>query len=103
MKVFGVKMLGAKRFPGCKFVGVGIASAILCSSASSSVFPAAGVQGESMLSSSLSDCSSGVSDDSLAPSIGPQSERGPCSLSTMQSPNSIGAGIINRYFPFRFL
>ena len=28
-----------KRFPGCKFVGVGIASVIFCSLSSSSVVP----------------------------------------------------------------
>ena len=43
MNALGVKMLGAKRFPACRFVGVGIDSAIFCSSVSSSVFPAAGV------------------------------------------------------------
>ena len=43
MKALGVKILGAKRFPGWRFVGVGIASAIFCSSVSSSVFPTAGV------------------------------------------------------------
>ena len=103
MKALGVKMLGAKRFPGCKFVGVGMDSAIFCSSVSSSVFPVAGVRGESILSSSSSDCSSGVSDDSLTPSIGPQSDRGPCSSSTIQSPNSMGARIVNWYFPLRVL
>ena len=103
MEALGVKMLGMKRFPGCKLVGVGIASAIFCSSASSSVFPASGVRGESILSSSLSDCSLRVSDNSLVPSIGPQSDRGPHSSSTIHSPNSIGAGIINRYFPLHFL
>ena len=103
MKVLGVKMLGVKRLLGCRFVGVGISSAIFCSSVSSSVFPAAGVRGESMFSSSSLDCSSGVSDGSLAPSIGPQSDRGPHSSSTIRRPNLIGVGIVNRYFPFRFL
>ena len=59
MKALGVKMLGAKRLPGCRFVGVGMDSAIFCSSVSSSVSPAAGVLGEFI--SSSSDCSSGVS------------------------------------------
>ena len=55
MKVPGVKILGAKRLPGCKFVGVGIASAIFCSSVSLSVFPAEGVRGESIFSFSSSE------------------------------------------------
>ena len=101
MKALGVKILGAKRLLGCRFVGVGIASAIFCSSVSSSVFPGAGVWGESM--SSSSDCLSGVSSWFLVPSISPQSDRGARSSSMIQSPNSIGARIVNLYFPFLFL
>ena len=98
IKALGVKMLDAKMFPGCRFVGVGIASAIFCSSVSLSVFPAAGVWGESM--SSSSDCSSGVSSLFSVPSISPQSNRGNHSSSTIRSPSSIGAGIVSLYFPF---
>ena len=101
MKALGVKVLGAKRLPGCKFVGVGIASAIFCNSASSSVFPGAGVLGESI--SSSSDCSSGVSSWFLVPSISPQSDRGACSSSTIRNPNSMGTGNVSLYFPFLFL
>ena len=43
MNALGVNILGAKRFPGCRLVGVGIDSAIFCNSISSSVSPAAGV------------------------------------------------------------
>ena len=79
-----------------------MASAIFCSSASSSVFPGAGVKGEAGRSSS-SDCSSGVSSCSRVPSISPQSDRGSLSLSTIRNPNSIGAGIVRRYFPLLHL
>ena len=65
MKIFEKILLG------CKFVGVGMASAICCSSVSSSVFPHAGVGGEPGCSSSSSECTSGVSSQSLAPSISP--------------------------------
>ena len=94
MKALGVKMLGAKRFPGCKLVRVGMDSAIFCSSVSSSVLPAAGVRGES-ISCSSSVCSSGVSSLFLVPSISPQSDRGSRSSSTIHSPNSMGAGIVS--------
>ena len=59
-------------FLGCKFVGVGIASAIFCSSVSSaeSCSHSSGVS----LVSSGSDLMLGVSSDSSGcPSIGPQS------------------------------
>ena len=65
-----------KMFPGWRFVGVGIASAIYCSSVSSSVFPLIGVAGDWGCSSSSSDCTSGVLSRVLAPSISPQSDWG---------------------------
>ena len=76
-----------KMLLGCKFVGVGIASAICWSSVSSSMFPCVGVGGELGCSSSSSDCTSGVSSWFLAPSISPQSDRGTLSLSMMRSPS----------------
>ena len=65
-----------KMFLGWRFVGVGIASAICCSSVSSSVFPLIGVAGDGGCSSSSSDCTSGVLSRVLALSISPQSDRG---------------------------
>ena len=41
--VEAIKMFGAKRLPGCRFLAVGIASAIHCNSVSLSVFLGAGV------------------------------------------------------------
>ena len=58
---------------GCKFVGVGIASASCCSSVSLSVVPQVRVGGELGCSSS-SDCLLGVSLVSLDVSISPQSD-----------------------------
>lgn len=92
-----------KRLLGCKFIGVRMALAIRWSSVSLSVIPQVGVRGESGRSSSLSDCLSGVSLESLDASISPQSEWGTRSSSTMRSPSSMGAGMVRQYFPLLHL